>query len=200
MKTFLSLLCFVLLGTQLAISQSNYAKVTYEVGFIKNDKDDSKLSEDFRKHIDNATAVKAFLLFNNKESLYFVEKKLKNDANIQINFSHIFAGSKNLYYSDLDRDYKILQTKSSGSTLKVSKELNEWDLWYTPSIPVSFGPKGYDNLPGLILEVIWKDQYFIVRKIEFDHSEAKKIKEPKKGKLITQEEYKKSNKGILGGK
>lgn len=60
--------------------------------------------------------------------------------------------------------------------------------WYCPSIPFSFGPKGYKGLPGLILELQVRNITWGAKKIELSNEE-KSIDKPTKGKLITEEEY-----------
>ena len=62
--------------------------------------------------------------------------------------------------------------------------------WYCPMIPVSFGPKGYGGLPGLILELQDRNIIIGATKIELKTKVAK-IEMPKNGKLVTEEEYKK---------
>lgn len=62
--------------------------------------------------------------------------------------------------------------------------------WYCPSIPFNVGPKGYSGLPGLILELQVRNITWGATKIELS-KENKNIEKPKKGKLITEEEFKK---------
>ncbi|MCZ8330612.1 MAG: GLPGLI family protein [Flavobacterium sp.] len=59
--------------------------------------------------------------------------------------------------------------------------------WFAPSLPFHYGPKNYNGLPGLILELQDWDTTFLATKIEFFDKEIK-IDFPK-GKTITQEEY-----------
>lgn len=40
-------------------------------------------------------------------------------------------------------------------------------VWYTPEIPIPFGPSGYDGLPGLVLEAQNGSFYFIAKNINF---------------------------------
>ena len=62
-------------------------------------------------------------------------------------------------------------------------------VWFTPDIPASFGPKGLDGLPGLILEgSINGKKYLYASKIEFEYKKIKVIEKPKGGKDITQKE------------
>lgn len=57
--------------------------------------------------------------------------------------------------------YKAVLREQSDRTLK------EYDViaWYTPEIPVPYGPIGYGGLPGLILELKYKQAIFIADKI-----------------------------------
>lgn len=62
--------------------------------------------------------------------------------------------------------------------------------WYCPSIPFSYGPKGYVGLPGLILELQIRNITWGATNIELSNEDAV-IAKPSKGKLITEEEYNK---------
>ena len=60
--------------------------------------------------------------------------------------------------------------------------------WYCPSIPFSYGPNGYDGLPGLILELQERFTVYGVEKIDLSTNEIV-IEKPTKGKIVTQEEF-----------
>ncbi len=64
-------------------------------------------------------------------------------------------------------------------------------VWFTPAIPVSSGPGEYANLPGMVLavEADHGDRTITAKSIEFKEITANIIKEPKKGKKVTKEEY-----------
>ena len=61
--------------------------------------------------------------------------------------------------------------------------------WYTMEIPVGHGPDDFWGLPGLILEVSYQNTRILCTKIVMNPKEKKEIKEPNKGKVVTQEEY-----------
>ncbi len=61
--------------------------------------------------------------------------------------------------------------------------------WYTLDIPISQGPGDYWGLPGLILEVSVRDTKIMCTKIVLNPKEKTELKEPTKGKIVTQEEY-----------
>jgi GLPGLI family protein len=63
------------------------------------------------------------------------------------------------------------------------------EAWYTPEIPVNFGPKGFGNLPGLILELQQGNIIYYAQKIEFNKDKSIIINKPTKGKLITEEDF-----------
>jgi GLPGLI family protein len=66
--------------------------------------------------------------------------------------------------------------------------------WYTPQLPYKFGPAGYGNLPGLIIELQGKNFTYGVQKIEFYNNEETKENEMpklKNKKQITEEEFEK---------
>ncbi len=61
--------------------------------------------------------------------------------------------------------------------------------WYTVDIPVSHGPGDYWGLPGLILEIDAGETKILCTKIVLNPKEKSEISEPKKGKVVNQEEY-----------
>ena len=62
--------------------------------------------------------------------------------------------------------------------------------WYCPKIPVSFGPKGYGGLPGLILEFEEKNITFGAKKITLNPTNII-IEKPSKYKRVSEIEYEK---------
>lgn len=64
-------------------------------------------------------------------------------------------------------------------------------VWFAPEIPVPFGPKGLDGLPGLVLEGTFNGKlYFYATKIELNKKISKAIfDKPKKEKYVTEKEF-----------
>jgi len=73
-------------------------------------------------------------------------------------------------------------------TIRGLTQLNV-SAWYTPLIPVSFGPAGYDGLPGLILELELGNIIFYAYKIDLSKREDIVINMPKKGIKVSEKEY-----------
>jgi len=61
--------------------------------------------------------------------------------------------------------------------------------WYTLQIPVKHGPGNYSGLPGLILEVNAGGETILCSKIVLNPKEGVDIKEPTKGKVVSQEKF-----------
>jgi len=95
----------------------------------------------------------------------------------------------------LTRDTKTIQhltcykaigrfTTTSGKTAKQSTLI----AWYCPSIPNSFGPRGYGGLPGLILQLQVNNVSFSAKKIDLEQA-VSPIKLPEDGTIITHHDY-----------
>jgi len=69
------------------------------------------------------------------------------------------------------------------------KELISVIAWYTLDIPVNNGPGDYWGLPGLILELKDDNTQIFCTKIVLNPKEKAELKEPTKGKVVTQQEY-----------
>jgi GLPGLI family protein len=69
------------------------------------------------------------------------------------------------------------------------KELISVIAWYTLDIPVNNGPGDYWGLPGLILEIKDDNTQILCTKIVMNPKEKTELKEPTKGKVVTQQEY-----------
>jgi len=97
------------------------------------------------------------------------------------------------------KDYKCYKAITSVTNKNATGEYTfEVIAWYAPDIPVPFGPKEFNGLPGLIMEL--KDTHFTfyVDKIELFPKEKPIIK-PFKGKIITEEKYRERIREMMGG-
>jgi GLPGLI family protein len=61
--------------------------------------------------------------------------------------------------------------------------------WYTPEIPVSFGPNNYWGLPGLILEINEENLVVLCSKVVLNSKEKLKIKRPNTGDKVSKKEF-----------
>ncbi len=83
--------------------------------------------------------------------------------------------------------YKCFKAIDINIDNKISYKHTE--VWYTPSIPVSFGPKNFHGLPGLVLQVNTSSFLLNAYKINLNSKEVVKIIKPLEGIKISKEEY-----------
>ena len=166
----------------------------------------------------NADDVKASLTFTNKESIYIIEDNLQNDGKSKLNLNRILAGANDIYYKNIEREENYRESSTLGELMLIEIESKKWQItqesktignylcykaidinsrntkmksiaWFTPLIPISFGPKEYSGLPGLILELQEDNLIITATKISIKQKEKKNIKQPKNGKKVTLKEY-----------
>ena len=102
------------------------------------------------------------------------------------------------YDSKLIGKYKCFKATMSKTIENQSgKYVFEIVAWYAPKIPASFGPKEYNNLPGLILEMKDTHYTFYVKKIELYPKKDLKVLELS-GAIISQEEFSKKTLNMMG--
>lgn len=92
-------------------------------------------------------------------------------------------------YKAVFKDSITTSTFTEDGKLEEVKKARKTVVWYTPQIPTSNGPSDFGGLPGLILEVNEGDLTLICSKIVMNPKEAFEIKEPEKGKELTQEKF-----------
>ncbi len=226
MKIFLSWI--LLFFSTIVFSQQLNGKVTYVVSMtpFSDKKIDSiskkmktkKMDKWMRNIFENTSNVNVYLDFTNEESLYYIEKKMKNDGKSTVNMTETFAGGDDKYYKNLiskefyhqsdvfgelslidlpTKKWKITQeSKIIGGyvcykAFDLSYKNNSTCVWFTPQIPVSFGPKKFVGLPGLILEVQLKRRKIMATKISLNPKEKIEINKPTKGEKVTIEEAQK---------
>lgn len=72
---------------------------------------------------------------------------------------------------------------------EVVKQTIVTTAWYTLQVPISNGPKDYQGLPGLILEINDGKNLIVCTEIVLNPSETIKIEEPQKGKIVSQKKF-----------
>ena len=90
---------------------------------------------------------------------------------------------------EMEKNQTAEEAKNKTNLLPEIKKETEVVAWYTPDIPVSNGPGSYQGLPGLILEVNEERTVILCTMVALNVKDKKEIKEPAKGKIVTQKEY-----------
>jgi GLPGLI family protein len=101
----------------------------------------------------------------------------------------------NEYVWEITNEFKIINNYKSYKAIceyEIYSELRKKTIkfkiiaWFTTEIPLSFGPAGFNGLPGLILELQNGGFYYIATNISNTNAI---IISPTKGKNVTQKEY-----------
>ena len=65
----------------------------------------------------------------------------------------------------------------------------EAEAWYCNDLPQSYGPLGFNGLPGLIIQLTYNNEVYTVSQIDASPKRPVKIVPPSKGKKVTKEEF-----------
>jgi len=63
------------------------------------------------------------------------------------------------------------------------------EAWFTPEIPLKFGPKGYGDLPGLIIELTENNVTFFLKELKYEDDKDLKLERPSKGIKMSKEDF-----------
>lgn len=143
---------------------------------------------------ENEFMGKPFLV---KDSLQKLEWQLTNESKKIGNYTVFKATAVRKVDSTEFTNYRFRGRRNQEANNEQNNPMDEVELkkevtvvaWYTPELPVNQGPGKYWGLPGLILEVNDGNTIILCSKITINPSEKLKIKEPTKGKQVTQDEY-----------
>lgn len=218
MKTQLILLFMLLSFYNFSQKDNTYGNAIYTVSLNKNITSNSQNNK-LSYLLQNSKDVEYLLSFNNKHSQYQKIKQMKNDIDHKINFTEIKAGGNNLYYFDNSNKINTYSKSVGADNFIITEKPMTWKLtketqsigkytcfkaigldsnndkiniiaWFTHEIPYPYGPKNYNNLPGLILRLETNKAIFQVQEITFTSTETS-INKPSNGIKITAEEFKK---------
>lgn len=185
-----------------------------------------KMNKWMRDILKNTPNVNAYLEFVNGESMYFVEEKMEVESKTMLNMNRIFAGGDNKIYKNANT--KEYLKENVRENLLIEKEEKKWQItqeskqignylcfkaidiestntkmkpvvWFTPQIPVSFGPLEYNGLPGLVILVEMKNRTISASKIVLNPKEKIEFKKLIKGDRISEKKYKEKIKSLWNG-
>lgn len=84
--------------------------------------------------------------------------------------------------------YKAILKRNIINRLNETKTIIS-TAWYAPSLPYSYAPLTYQGLPGLIVELTFLDNHYVLKKLFTDVSDKEFNLKIPSGKLITRKEY-----------
>jgi len=129
--------------------------------------------------------------YTNKMEIYGKVFLVKD--NISLKKWELIDESKNIgeytCFKAIFKDEVTSQTINDKNKIeKVTKERTT-TAWYTPQVPINNGPEDFSGLPGLILEINDGNLTLICSKLVLNAEDKIEIKEPKKGKEVSQKKF-----------
>jgi GLPGLI family protein len=199
------------------VSMESYSKKKVDSIAKKWKKKKLKMDKWMRDIFENTPKVNAYLDFVNGESMYYVEEKMEVDGKSTFNMNRTFAGGDNKYYKNTKTKEHFTQNSSFGELLLIEIEPKKWKItqeskqigkylcfkaidiestnkkmkpiaWFTPQLPVSFGPLEYNGLPGLVILVEMHKRTISASEILLNPKEKIVVVKPTKGKKLTAKE------------
>ncbi|CAM1369761.1 conserved exported hypothetical protein [Tenacibaculum sediminilitoris] len=223
----INLFIFLALFSIQIFSQNNNGKLVYsaylnQASFNKNIS--KSKNNKVKELIESQGKRKYLLLFNQFESIFKQDEKLKNENyKGKIDLVSIFVGKGSYYYNlktkellnqkevmgenfvvECDSDYNwvfIQETRKIGNflchkavttkTIKTKKgDYKEKPIvaWYTYDVPISFGIKDFQGLPGATVLLNGYTITYSLIEVKLNSLDKVDIKKPNRGKKITEKE------------
>lgn len=166
---------------------------------LKGNKNESIFKLKKTKDVENGLNKK-FIGRGGGSGIYYsnTKKKKKQEQKELDGDLYIVEIDNSNYKWNLSRESKIIKgytcykaTASYSEYNAIKKESVDFSVvaWYTPDIPLPYGPSGYDGLPGLVLEVNRGGYYFMASEINFSKGVSLNIEAPENGISVTSTEF-----------
>jgi len=159
------------------------------------------------------------LYFNSEESFLEVKEQMSidNETGSQFNFVLSFAGTLGAFYNNIRENLSMYQKE--GKRITSDLNMLDWEIheetkeihgykcikattslpsivgdllivaWFTPELPFPFGPQQVRGLPGLVLEMKFRDLFYYYTESIDLHSKSQKIKKPTQEKEMSWYDY-----------
>ena len=173
----------------------NFMKAAQDANFVLTFTQDEAVFKHIEEMpVDDFPLATAKTIIGGGKGIYYINKK----ENIRLHQTDAYGnfflieGTFNelkwelLNTSKIIGDYTCYKARLNKKILNSKGEIKNRlvEAWYTPDIPVSFGPVGYGNLPGLIIQLTEGPATYTVRNIVFESPVT--IKKPVKGEFISE--------------
>ena len=159
-----------------------------------NDSKEKKTTTDYTYIDENTTGKNIHQKYTNSiPSEYYFSLKTKSFVCLETAFekktfqAYIYKDSlAGKMKWQLENDFKMISGYRSQKAITRFRGRN-YTAWFSPKIPLPYGPWKLNGLPGLILEAYddTKEVYFSASQITIPFDTQEKLKEPTAGKEIT---------------
>ncbi|QMU66720.1 MAG: GLPGLI family protein [Flavobacteriaceae bacterium] len=169
----------------------NQGKANFKLRFNKNAsvfKEDKKLKINERK----INLIKIMI----GKGVFYTDKNAKKIVHQKEAFGELFLIDVPKVKWNLTQETKKIgnyicykaNTEKEGEN-KRGTFVKKITAWYTPELPVNYGPKDYFGLPGLIIELREGPLLYRASEINISLKKNIQIQKPTKGKKVTLEQY-----------
>ena len=145
----------------------------------------------------NEKATRIATIFAGRDEIYINKTdeifiKVKNDNGEKLFISYVPLKNWSLTNESKDIEGFTCYKATIEKTVRIKKDVfktHTVTAWYCPTIPFSFGPKEYGDLPGIILELQDNKVTYIAYKIDLNISKINNLVIDLKSKIITEGEF-----------
>lgn len=174
----------------------NSEQLKYQITKLKKDLSEIDYILKIKDNIAIFETVDKLQLPNRKNYLALLEKNQKyyTDTKESIEQTIVLNEKVLIAEKSYQRNWKILNSKKDILGYECFKGVLEnpdddkiIEVWFTKELPLSFGPKGYHGLPGLILE-LKQNENLVYKAINIKEKENIFIEKPSGGRQISRDE------------
>jgi GLPGLI family protein len=151
----------------------------------------------FLAGLNNNGKIKYYQNNTKKEYREYLDSKRLGVVILNKKVNYEWTLTKEVKMIDGYKCYKATSPSMSSKGEKNSNSKFNITAWYCPEIPIKYGPVGYADLPGLILELQFYKSTFTASKIDLNPEKLPIIDRLTEPKAITEEEYKEMYMGTL---
>jgi len=179
----------------IALFNTNTQEVLYELRF---NHDESIFSAIENVDIDQSHEYLISKILQDGSGIYYSNIHEKYFLIKKENYGEIFIIKQPNYVWELNSESKKIgdfTCQKATTFYEVNNSIGSFKhkvtAWYTAQIPISFGVKGFNGLPGVIVQIDIHNAVFLLTEINFNSKQTILINKPIKGINITKKEFEK---------
>ncbi len=152
-----------------------------------------KKEEEEINHVEGGAQVKIKMSRPDEKSFCDLKKNKKVEQKDFMSRKFIIESDISMANWKLTGQQKTILGYPCQEAVKEDSVSGKTIAWFTPAIPVSVGPSGFEGLPGLVLEVNAKNGEYTLNAtaVEPDKQDVALLVKPTEGKKMSKEDFNK---------